>query len=56
MLELNEHQTRLGTEAIISYSIDQAIEDFVDYYNQRRYHEALDNLTPEMSISEELRR
>jgi transposase InsO family protein len=29
------------------WELDQAIEDFVDYYNQRRYHEALDNLTPE---------
>ena len=29
------------------WELEQAIEDFVDYYNQRRYHEALDNLTPE---------
>jgi transposase-like protein len=29
------------------WELDQAIEDFVDYYNQSRYHEALDNLTPE---------
>jgi transposase InsO family protein len=24
----------------------QAVKDFVDYYNNRRYHESLDNLTP----------
>jgi hypothetical protein len=29
------------------WELDQAIEGFVDYYNQSRYHEALDNLTPE---------
>ncbi len=29
------------------WELEQAIEDFVDYYNQRRYHESLDNLTPE---------
>ena len=29
------------------WELDQAIEDFVDYYNHSRYHEALDNLTPE---------
>ena len=29
------------------WELGQAIEDFVDYYNQSRYHEALDNLTPE---------
>jgi putative transposase len=23
-----------------------AIEDFVDYYNNQRYHESLDNMTP----------
>jgi len=26
--------------------LEQAITDFVDYYNHRRYHESLDNLTP----------
>ena len=28
------------------WELEQAIEDFVDYYNHRRYHESLDNLTP----------
>jgi transposase InsO family protein len=28
------------------WDLEQAIADFVDYYNRRRYHEALDNLTP----------
>ena len=27
--------------------LDQAIGEFVEYYNKHRYHEALDNLTPE---------
>lgn len=26
--------------------LEQAIEGFVDYYNNHRYHEALDNITP----------
>lgn len=26
--------------------LERAITDFVDYYNHRRYHESLDNLTP----------
>ena len=29
------------------WELEQAIVDFVDYYNHRRYHESLDNLTPE---------
>jgi transposase InsO family protein len=29
------------------WELDQAIENFVGYYNHSRYHEALDNLTPE---------
>ena len=28
------------------WDLKQAIEDFVDYYNQERCHESLDNLTP----------
>ena len=29
------------------WELDQAIQCLVDYYNHHRYHEALDNLTPE---------
>ena len=29
------------------WELEQAIEDFVGYYNHSRYLEALDNLTPE---------
>jgi transposase InsO family protein len=29
------------------WELAQAIENFVDYYNYRQYHESLDNLTPE---------
>jgi len=28
------------------WELEQAIEAFVEYYNHKRYHEALDNLTP----------
>jgi RNA-directed DNA polymerase len=27
--------------------LEQAIDAFVEYYNKQRYHEALDNMTPE---------
>ncbi len=29
------------------WELEQTIASFVDYYNQHRYHESLDNLTPE---------
>jgi transposase InsO family protein len=28
------------------WELDQAIQAFVEYYNQERYHESLNNLTP----------
>ena len=28
------------------WELDQAIEVFVEYYNNQRYHESLENLTP----------
>ena len=30
----------------IPWELEQAIEGFVTYYNNARYHESLDNLTP----------
>ena len=30
----------------LSGELEQEIEQFVDYYNNHRYHESLDNLTP----------
>ena len=29
------------------WELDRAVADFVVYYNTQRYHESLDNLTPE---------
>ncbi len=29
------------------WELEQAIGEFVEYYNKHRYHESLDNLTPE---------
>ncbi len=29
------------------WELEQALGEFVDYYNKQRYHEALDNMTPE---------
>ena len=29
------------------WELEQAVADFVVYYNTQRYHESLDNLTPE---------
>jgi putative transposase len=33
------------------WELEQSIASFVDYYNRHRYHEALDNLTPEVVFS-----
>jgi len=33
------------------WDLEQTIASFVDYYNQHRYHEALDNLTPAVVFS-----
>ncbi|WP_083816281.1 integrase core domain-containing protein [Flagellimonas ruestringensis] len=30
----------------LSGELKERLEEFVDYYNNRRYHESLDNLTP----------
>jgi hypothetical protein len=29
------------------WELEQALGEFVEYYNKHRYHESLDNLTPE---------
>jgi putative transposase len=33
-------------EARVPWELRTAIDDFVSYYNHRRYHESLDNCTP----------
>ena len=44
------HQTRKNRVLLENYylpgALDQAIADFIDHYNNRRYHESLGNLTP----------
>jgi hypothetical protein len=37
-------QTRRGLDRMVT--LEQSIEEFVRYYNNCRYHESLDNLTP----------
>ncbi len=39
-LEVNQLPYELPSQ------LEQAIADFVDYYNSRRYHKALGNVTP----------
>jgi putative transposase len=34
------------------WEVEAALRDFVGYYNDERYHESLDNVTPAMSTSE----
>jgi transposase InsO family protein len=44
------HRTVKGEINLLNYStpsaLEEAIRSFVDYYNHRRYHEALGNVTP----------
>ncbi len=44
------HQTLKNRILLENYylpgALEQAIDDFVDHYNHRRYHESLGNLTP----------
>lgn len=44
------HQTSKNRTLLENYflpgDLEQAIHDFVDHYNHRRYHESLGNLTP----------
>ncbi|WP_420892196.1 integrase core domain-containing protein [Ornithobacterium rhinotracheale] len=35
------------TPLLCSEQLERAIDKFVQYYNSQRYHEALNNLTPE---------
>jgi putative transposase len=30
----------------LAVAVEQAIEEFIDYYNNQRYHKALNNVTP----------
>ncbi len=45
------HRSMKNVIKLLNYEypgeLEQAIGEFVEYYNKHRYHEALDNLTPE---------